>query len=45
MKKSMKDFLKEKQKKQNLKKSKNIRFSKKESGKITHSKKGLIKKG
>ena len=45
MKKSIKDFLKEKQKRQNLKRSKNMRFSKKESGKITHSKKGLIKKG
>ena len=45
MKKSMKDFLNEKQAKQNLKKSKNMRFSKKGSRKITHFKKGLIKKG
>ena len=45
MKKNMKDFLKEKQAKQNLKRSKNMRFSKKESEKRTHSKKGLIKKG
>jgi len=45
MKKSMKDFLKEKQAKQNLKKSKNMRFSQKGSGKLTHFKKGHIKKG
>ncbi|MDP8313568.1 MAG: hypothetical protein RAP70_00645 [Candidatus Celaenobacter antarcticus] len=45
MKKSMKDFLKEKQAKQNSKKSKSAQFSKKGSGKLTHFKKGHVKKG
>jgi len=45
MNKRMKDFLKEKQSKQNLKQSKKGRSSKKGSNKVSGFKKGHIKKG
>lgn len=45
MNKRMKDFLKEKQSKQNLKQSKKGRFSKQRSDKVSSFKKGHIKKG